>query len=75
MIGSVLQFEDLQALCRPRAARPPRRATVEAWAKKIGLSYTYDGDGGIISTLDAVNAALGITAANDSNPARPEDLI
>jgi len=66
VIGSVLQFQDLQALCRPNAAHPPRRATVEAWAKKIGLPYTYDGRGGIISTVDAFNAAIGIgPAANE----------
>lgn len=66
MIGNVLQFQDLQSLCRPNCAKPPRRATVEAWAKKIGLPYTYDGNGGIISTVDAVNAALGLgPAANE----------
>ena len=66
VIGTVLQFQDLQALCRPSGARPPRRATVEAWAKKIGLPYTYDGNGGIITTVDAFNAAMGLgPAANE----------
>ena len=70
MIGTVLQFEDLQRLCRPSAAEgasPPRRATVEAWARRIGLHYTYDAEGGIISTVEALNAALGLgtPAAND----------
>lgn len=60
MIGSLLQFEDLQRLCRPAAPKPPRRATVEAWARKIGLHYTYDGHGGIISSVEAFNAALGV---------------
>lgn len=74
MIGNVLQFQDLQALCRPKAAHPPRRATVEAWAKKIGLSYTYDGDGGIISTVEAMNAALGLgPAANEDRQQYPAD--
>ena len=75
MIGNVLQFQDLQALCRPKATNPPRRATVEAWARKIGLRYTYDGKGGIISTLEAVNAAIGVTASNDDGKYRPEDIV
>lgn len=65
MIGSVLQFEDLQELCKP--GEHPRLATVEAWARKIGLRYTYGGRGGLLSTVDAVNVALGLggTAANE----------
>lgn len=75
MIGPVLQFEDLQALCKPKAERPPRRAAVEKWAKKIGLRYTYDGAGGIMSTIEALNAAMGLTtAANDDRQLGPQDL-
>lgn len=75
MIGSVLQFEDLQRLCKPRAERPPRRAAVEAWARKIGLQYTYDAQGGIISTVEAVNRVLGLSPqpANDGKLG-PDDL-
>lgn len=74
MIGSVLQFEDLQQLCRP--GKHPRLATVEAWARQQGIRYQYDGRGGIWTTLEALNAALGLgSSANDATPYRPEDLI
>lgn len=65
MIGPILQFQDLQDLCKPGAH--PRLATVEKWARKIGLHYTYDAEGGIITTVDAFNAAIGLKtpAAND----------
>lgn len=43
----------------------PKLATVERWARTIGLRYTYDGKGGLLSTVDALNAAIGVTAAND----------
>lgn len=68
MIGKILQHEDLQRLCRPSGGPPPTLATVERWARKIGLRYTYDGKGGLITTEDAFNAAIGISlAANDSD--------
>lgn len=64
MIGPILQYEDLQELCRP--GERPRLATVEAWARKIGLRYTYDAKGGIVTTVDAFNAAIGVAqAVND----------
>lgn len=66
MIGPILQHEDLQHLCRPDPDAPaPTLATVEKWARKIGLRYTYDGRGGLLSTVDALNAAIGVTSAND----------
>lgn len=68
MIGPVLQFEDLQRICQPDPEKPPpRRGTVEAWAKRIGLPITYDSRGGVITTVDAFNRALGLggPAAND----------
>lgn len=66
MIGPILQFKDLQQLCRPD--EHPRMATVEAWARKIGLRYTYDGKGGLVSSVDAFNAAIGLRpAANDGD--------
>ena len=73
MIGPVLQFEDLQQLCKP--GEHPRMATVEAWARKIGLRYTYDGRGGLLTTIDAVNAALGLRAANDDEPLRADQVF
>lgn len=64
MIGPVLQFDDLQELCKP--GEHPRLATVEAWARRQGVRYRYDGKGGIWTTTEALNAALGIgPAAND----------
>lgn len=62
MIGPVLQFEDLQEICKP--GEKPRLATVEAWARAQGIRYRYDGRGGIWTTQEALNAALGLTAAN-----------
>lgn len=73
MIGSIFQFEDLQELCRP--GEKPRRATVEAWAKKIGLAYAYDGQGGIWTTLDALNQAVGVRAQPGNDLLRPEDIF
>ena len=73
MIGSILQFEDLQELCRP--GEHPRLATVEAWARKIGLRYTYDGKGGLVTTLDAINAAIGLTAAANDGSHYPTDIV
>jgi hypothetical protein len=71
VIGPVLQFEDLQQLCKP--GEHPRLATVEAWARKIGLRYTYDGRGGLLSTVHALNVALGVGPANDDS--YPTDII
>jgi hypothetical protein len=68
----IVPFEDLQALCHPDGK--PRRATVEAWARKQGIPYKYDGQGGIWTTIEAVNASLGIGAANDHSP-YPNDII
>jgi hypothetical protein len=74
MLGPILQFEDLQELCRP--GEHPRLATVEKWAKAQGLRYRYDGKGGIWTTVDALNAALGVAhAANDGEAYRPEDVL
>lgn len=73
MIASVLQFADLQEICKP--GQKPRLHTVEAWAKHCGIRYGYDGSGGIWTTLDALNAALGISRCIDSGGLRPEDIF
>lgn len=73
MIGSILQFPDLQDLCRP--GEKPQRATVEAWARRIGLRYTYDGRGGIISSIEAYNAVLGLAASNDANGGYNPEIV
>ena len=76
MIGEILQFEDLQRMCRPNpGAAPPRLATVVRWAEDQGIRYRYDGQGGIWTTLAAVNAALGVSAANDTTPYDPSELF
>ena len=71
MIGPILQFEDLQELCQPGAH--PRLATVERWARAQGVRYRYDGKGGIWTTVDALNAALGVVAANED--AYPTEIM
>jgi len=70
VIGPILQFQDLQRLCRPDPhAPPPRLATVVRWADRQGIPFKYDGDGGIFTTVDAVNAALGL-----GEPTSPQRL-
>lgn len=59
MIGDVLQFRDLQELCRP--GKRPRLATVERWARANGVRIQYDGEGGVWTTTAALNEALGLT--------------
>lgn len=73
MIGPILQFRDLQELCKP--GEEPRVSTVEKWARKIGLRYTYDAQGGMISTVDAVQEVLGTKAANDGGSLDPEQVF
>jgi hypothetical protein len=74
MIGQVLQFPDLQELCSP--GQRPRRATVEAWARGMGLRFAYDARGGMWTTIDALNAALGLGAANDPGETfKPEQIL
>lgn len=60
VIGPIFDFDDLR-----RISRLGDRATlaiVERWARRIGLKYDYDGRGGIWTTTDAMNAAVGIVA-------------
>lgn len=74
MIGDrILQFQDLQELCRP--GEKPRLSTVEKWATDAGIRYKYDGNGGIWTTLSALEAALGLAAANDSQPYDANELF
>jgi hypothetical protein len=73
MIGPILQFSDLQELCRP--GERPRLATVERWARTIGLRFRYDGKGGIFTTVDAINHALGLPGESESDLLDPEDIL
>lgn len=54
----VITFEELQKMCDPTSR--PRLARVLRWADRIGLSYAFDGRGGIFSTWHALHIALGI---------------
>jgi hypothetical protein len=64
MPDQIVTFRDLQQLCRPGQDAPrPSRATVERWARRQGIRYLYDGQGGIFTTLLAINAAMGLETA------------
>lgn len=74
MIGEVLQFRDLQELCHP--GRRPRLATVERWARSLGIRFNYDAHGGIWTTTTALNQALGvITNAQNDGKYDPSELL
>jgi len=74
MTPAILHFKDLQQICQP--GKQPRMATVELWARRNGIAYKYDARGGIWTTLDAINAALGVRAIVDE-PAHynPDELL
>ncbi|WP_240336170.1 hypothetical protein [Stenotrophomonas sp. B1-1] len=71
--AKILRFGDLQRICAPQGP-PPRPATVRRWADREGIRYKYDRQGGIWTTLDAINAALGLIPPQDDE-AREEDNI
>lgn len=73
MIGSVLEYVDLQELCR-KGSRP-KLATVVRWAEQNGIRFRYDGNGGIWTTVEALNAALGLGAANDDEIYEPHQVL
>ena len=73
MIGPVLEYEDLQELCK-RGGRP-KLATVVRWAEQNGIRFRYDGNGGIWTTVEALNAALGLSAANDDEMYEPHQVL
>lgn len=71
MIGvEVLEFTDLQ-----RLSGYNRLADVERWAERIGLPVSPC-RGGVWTTLDALNKALGIMPAanDDASPYAPDIL-
>lgn len=67
MIGPVLEFSDLQRISGYR-----RLADVQKWADRIGLAV-QPCRGGLTSTVDAYNKALGIdpSRASDSDAYLP----
>ena len=69
MIGRIVEFDDLK-----RLSGFDRRADVERWAESAGVPVKPC-RGGVWTTLDALNRALGIAAANDGDGAYSTDII
>lgn len=68
MIGEkILEFDDLRKLSG--LGERAQRATVERWADRVGIKYKPDGVGGIWTTMDAMNAALGLPDKQDHKAA------
>lgn len=59
MIGRIVEFADLQQLSGLK-----RRADVERWAEEAGVPVKPC-RGGVWTTLDALNRALGVAPANE----------
>lgn len=73
MTDRIVRFSALQLICSPEGP-PPRAATVRRWADREGIRYKYDRHGGIWTTVDAVNAALGLIDQPHVD-VKEEDLI
>ena len=73
-IPDIYTFEDLRRLCG--GAKKVSRPRVEAWARQEGIRYKYDGMGGIWTTREAINAALGLNPKNVESitPYSPDDI-
>lgn len=70
MIGpDVLEFEDLQ-----RMSGYSRLGDVERWANENGIAFKRR-RGGIITTVTAFNAAMGIGAAPANDGQYPAEII
>ena len=71
----IITFDALREISRlgPNA----RLASMERWARLNGIRYKYDGRGGIWTTLDALNVALGIfpTAAEEDRMLTVEEVF
>lgn len=72
-MAQILHFTDLQRICAPDGP-PPRAVTVRRWADREGIRYKYDRRGGIWTTIDALNAALGLIDPQHDD-VREEDNI
>lgn len=62
MIGNIVEFDDLK-----RLSGFDRRADVERWAQQIGLPYRVCRSG-IWTTVEAMNATLGLADAGPKAP-------
>lgn len=71
-LDSLVPFPRLQALCRP-GGPPPRPATVRRWCEVQGIRFKLDLNGGVWTTVDAINAALGLAQRDEETC--PADLI
>lgn len=73
MIGDVYEFDDLRRISK--LGDKAKLGTVVRWAKTIGLKFSYDGKGGIWTTKDALNAALGLGGETDSDKPYTPDMV
>lgn len=73
MIGALIGFDDLRKLSR--LGENAQLATVERWAKRAGIRYQYDGRGGIWTTLDAMNAAVGMAPETEPEQYNVERVV
>ena len=75
MSDRIVPYTALQRVCAPHGPLP-RASTVRRWADRLGIRYKYDARGGIWTTVDALNAALGLVGqAPAEGKTRSEDLI
>lgn len=65
MIGPLIEFDDLRRLSR--LGEKAQLATIERWAQSVGIRYQYDGRGGIWTTIDAMNAAVGLAREENAD--------
>jgi hypothetical protein len=72
----IISFEQLQRICAPKGPAP-RASTVRRWAERQGIRYRSDGAGGIWTTQEALNRALGLPTASDGSQTNMhvEDLV
>lgn len=69
MLGAVYEFADLQ-----RISGYERRADVERWAERNGIALKAC-RGGVWTTVDALNQALGIVQAGHDAEPYPADVV
>lgn len=69
MIGQLVTFEDLKA-----ATGYSRLSDIERCLQKAGIRYSYGKDG-IWTTIDAVNAGLGLRPAENDGQYKPDQVI
>ncbi|KAF1711102.1 hypothetical protein CSC70_04020 [Pseudoxanthomonas kalamensis DSM 18571] len=69
-LPGIYTYADLKSMCKPEGN--PTLATVERWLIRQRIPYHYDGNGGVWTTPEAINSALGIGGKLEAY--RPEDL-